>query len=162
MKNAAAWAASPECEGHRADPTLEVRDPLLEGCHRRVHDPRIRVAVFLQVEIGRRRIRILEDIAGRLEDRGGARPGVGLGPRAGVHGSGGETGTRGFPLRLLSRSWGVYFLRGTQESANEGGHPTRFQQEGVVSVPRVDLVMDHALLPGSQRGGESSGVAGRV
>ena len=54
-------------ERHRAATTLEVRHPFLEHGHGGVHDPGVGVPVLLQVEICRRRFRILEHIARRLE-----------------------------------------------------------------------------------------------
>ena len=56
--------------------TFEIGDALLEDGDRRVHDPRIRVPIFLEVEISRRRFRIFEDITRRLVDRHRASTGV--------------------------------------------------------------------------------------
>src|SRR5216683_1416387 len=48
---------------------FQTGDPLLEGRHRRVHDARVRVAVFLEVEVRRRGLGVLENVARRLENR---------------------------------------------------------------------------------------------
>src|SRR5262249_27619335 len=69
----------------RANAALERRDPLFERSGRRVHDPRVRVAVLLQVEVGGRRLGVLEDVAGGLEDRLRAGAGVRIRALPGVH-----------------------------------------------------------------------------
>jgi len=66
-------------EGDAARGALEVGDALLEDRDGRVHDPRVRVPVLLQVEVRSRGVGILEHIARRLEDRNGTRAGVRLG-----------------------------------------------------------------------------------
>ena len=71
-------------EGDRAGAALEARDALLEHRDRRVHDPRVGVAVLLQVEVRGRALDVLEDVARGLEDRHRARTGVRVGPLAGV------------------------------------------------------------------------------
>ncbi len=63
---------------------FEVRHAFLEHRDGRVHDARVRVAVLLQVEVRRRRLRILEHVAGRLEDRHRACAGVRVGSLPGV------------------------------------------------------------------------------
>ena len=75
----------PARERDRAHAALERRDALLERRGGRVHDPRVGVAVLLQVEVRGRRLGVLEDVARRLEDRHRARAGVRVGPLAGVH-----------------------------------------------------------------------------
>jgi hypothetical protein len=72
----------PAREGDRAGSAFEIRHALLEDGHRRVHDARVGVAVFLQVEVRRRGFRILEDVARRLIDRHGTRAGVRVGALA--------------------------------------------------------------------------------
>ena len=62
----------PARERDGAAAALEARDALLEHRDRRIHDPRVRVAVLLQVEIRGRGFRILEHVARRLVDRHGA------------------------------------------------------------------------------------------
>ena len=74
----------PAGERDRAGAALEVRHPLLEHRDGRVHDPRVGVPVLLQVEVRRRRLRVLEHVAGGLEDRHRARAGVRVGPLPGV------------------------------------------------------------------------------
>ena len=74
----------PAGERHRAGAALEVRHPLLEHRDGRVHDARVGVPVLLQVEVRRRRLRVLEHVAGRLEDRHRAGAGVRVGPLPGV------------------------------------------------------------------------------
>jgi len=66
-------------ERHSARTALEVRHSLLEHRGGGVHDPRVGVAVLLQVEVRSSRLRVLEDVAGGLEDR--HRPGAGVGVR---------------------------------------------------------------------------------
>ena len=63
---------------------LEARDALLEGRDGRVHDPGVGVAVLLEVEVGGRGLRVLEHVAGRLEDRHRSRAGVRVGTLPGV------------------------------------------------------------------------------
>ena len=87
VKSAAACAARPLANATAPAPPSRLADALLERRRRRVHDARVGVAVLLQVEVGRRRLRVLEDVAGRLEDRHGARAGVRVGPLAGVDGA---------------------------------------------------------------------------
>jgi hypothetical protein len=64
---------------HRTAAPFEVRHALFEDGHRRIHDARVRVAVLLQVEIRRSRLRILEHVARRLVDRHRARAGIRIG-----------------------------------------------------------------------------------
>ena len=71
-------------ERDAAGAALEVGHPFLEHRGRRVHDARVGVAVLLEVEVRRRRLRVLEHVAGRLEDRHRAGAGVGVGPLPGV------------------------------------------------------------------------------
>ena len=72
-------------ERDAAAAAFEARHALLEHRGGRVHDPRVGVPVFLQVEVGGGRLRILEHVAGGLEDRHRARAGVRVGPLPGVH-----------------------------------------------------------------------------
>ena len=72
-------------ERDRAATAFEVGHALLEHGDGRVHDPRVGVAVLLQVEIRGRRFRILEHVARGLKDRHGARAGIRIGPLPGVH-----------------------------------------------------------------------------
>ena len=81
----------PARERDRAAAALEARHALLEHGDRRVHDPRVGVAVLLQVEVRRRRFRVFEHVARRLEDRHGARAGVRVGALACVHLTGVES-----------------------------------------------------------------------
>ena len=60
----------------------------LEGRDRGIHDPRVGVAVFLQIEIGGGCLRVLEHVAGGLEDGQGPGPGGGIGILSGVDGIG--------------------------------------------------------------------------
>jgi hypothetical protein len=73
-------------EPNGAGAALEVREPLLERSHGRIHDPAVDVAVLLQVEVRRRRLRVLEHESRGLIDRRRARAGVRIRPLAGVHG----------------------------------------------------------------------------
>ncbi len=66
----------PAGERHGAGTAFEVREALLERRDGRIHDPAVDVAVLLQVEIRRRRLRVLEDERRGLVDRRRARPGV--------------------------------------------------------------------------------------
>src|SRR5204862_2491156 len=75
-------------ERDRTYAALEVREPLLERGHGRIHDPAVDVAVLLPVEVRRRRLRVLEDKPRGLVDRRRARPGIRIRPLAGVHGAG--------------------------------------------------------------------------
>ena len=77
--------AARESDGTGA--ALEVRKALLERGHGRIHDPAVDVAVLLQVEVGRRRFRVLEHEPGGLVDRRRARAGVRIRPLPGVHGA---------------------------------------------------------------------------
>src|SRR5688500_1627359 len=65
--------------------SFEVRHALFESGHSRIHDARVRVAIFLQIEIRRRRLRILEHIARRLVNRHSARAGIRIGTLSRVH-----------------------------------------------------------------------------
>ena len=67
-------------ERNRTASLLEVRHPLFEHRHRRIHDAGVGVAVFLQVEVSRRRFRILKHVARRLINR--YRAGTGIRIRA--------------------------------------------------------------------------------
>src|SRR5262249_53491373 len=85
----------------------------------RVHDPRVRVPVLLQVEVRRRRFRVFEHVAGRLEDRHRACARVRVGPLPGVQlpclesegagflGTGGVVGHEGLFLDVTRRFLGV-------------------------------------------------------
>ena len=75
----------------RTDALLEIGYPLLEGCHRGIHDPGIRVAVFLKVEVCGSRFRILENVARGLEDGNGPGAGVRIGSLTRVHRAGLQT-----------------------------------------------------------------------
>ena len=75
---------------HRADPTLERRQALLERGDGRVRDPAVDRAERLQREQVRRLGGVTEHERRRLVDRHGTRPGGGIGPAAGVHGTGAE------------------------------------------------------------------------
>ena len=86
----------PAGERHRAGAALEVRHPLLEHRGGRVHDARVRVPVLLQVEVGRRRFRVLEHVAGRGENRHRTCARVRVGPLAGVQLPGLEAERAGF------------------------------------------------------------------
>src|SRR5262249_51243633 len=72
-----------KCDG--AASTLEVGDTLLEDRHRGIHDPRIGIAVFLQIEVRSRRLGILEHVTGGLKNRYGARTGVRIRTLSGVY-----------------------------------------------------------------------------
>ncbi len=74
----------PARERYGSATTFEVRHALLEHGDGRVHDPGVRVAVLLQVEIGRGRFRVFKYVAGGLENRHGASPRIGVGPLARV------------------------------------------------------------------------------
>ena len=84
VNSAAACAAIPLAKATAPTPALEVRDPLLERGDGRIHDPRVGVAVLLQVEVRRGRFGVLEDVARRLEDRHRARARVGVRSLPGV------------------------------------------------------------------------------
>ena len=71
-------------EGDRAAAALEARDALLEHGHRRVHDPRVGIAVLLEVEVCGRRRRILEHVARGLKNRHRTRAGIGVRTLTGV------------------------------------------------------------------------------
>ena len=86
----------PARERHRAGAALEVRHPLLEHRGGRVHDARVGVPVLLQVEVRRRRFRVLEHVAGGLEDRHRAGARVRVGPLPGVQLPGLESERAGF------------------------------------------------------------------
>ena len=150
----------PAGERHRAGAALEVRHPLLEHGDRRVHDARVRVAVLLQVEVRGRRLRVLEHVAGRLEDRHRARARVRVGPlpgvqlpgleseRAGFLGAMGHVGTPAFPCLASSGP--------SQEAADDGRLPRLLEQEAVVAVRRLD---DVALDRLAERSGAPSAIS---
>lgn len=96
------------CERERADAAFERRDALLEHVVGRIHDPRIDVALDLQIEQVRAVLRVVERERDRLIDRhrGGARRRIGA--IAAVHGEGLEApvggcgfGHDGSPVDLL-------------------------------------------------------------
>ena len=72
-------------EGDSSDAAFEIRHSLFERRHRRVHDAGVGVPVLFEIEVGRGRFRVLEDVARRLEDGNGAGAGVGIRPLARVH-----------------------------------------------------------------------------
>ena len=98
-------------EGDRAAAAFEVRHALLEHGDRRVHDARVGVAVLLEVEVGGRRFGVLEDVAGRLENRHRAGAGIGIGPLPGVHLPGLEPELTGLFHRALSSTGGQTRVR---------------------------------------------------
>src|SRR4029077_6950785 len=65
--------------------TLEARHTLLEHREGGVHDPRVGVAVLLQIEVGGSRGRVLEHVARGLENRHCTRTGIRIRPLAGVN-----------------------------------------------------------------------------
>ena len=75
----------PTGKGDRTAAALEACHALLEPRDRRIHDARVGIAIFLEVEIRRRRRRILEHIARGLEDRHRARAGIRVRTLAGVN-----------------------------------------------------------------------------
>ncbi len=90
-------------EGHRPDAALEARNPFLEGGNRGVDDPGIGVPVLLEVEVGGGRLRILENVAGGLEDGDGPGSGVRLRAGPGVDGAGSESEVPGLAaLRVVA------------------------------------------------------------
>ena len=97
-------------ERHRSAAALEARHPLLERGHGRIHDPRIGVAVFLEIEVRGRGLRVLEHVARGLVNRHRARAGARIGALARVDLAGGETELS----RLFHRS--LLSARGTGES----------------------------------------------
>ena len=126
----------PARERHPARAALQVRDPLLEHRHGRVHDPRVRVPVLLQVEVGRGRLRVLEHVAGGLEDRHRAGARVGVGPLPGVQLPGLESERAIFlgPVLVVVGHERILFLEVTRRPA---GRP-------VIGIGRRQ--------PGSRRG----------
>src|SRR5262249_62113044 len=72
-------------KSHGAASAFEVGDALLEDGHRGIHDSRIGVAVFLQIEVRSRRFGILEDVTGGLKNRYGTRAGVRIRTLSGVY-----------------------------------------------------------------------------
>src|SRR6185437_10428925 len=72
-------------ERHRADAPFEAGDALLEGRHRRVHDAAVDIAVFLQVEVSRRRGGVLEGERRGLIQRHGGGAGIGVRPVPGMY-----------------------------------------------------------------------------
>ena len=84
----------PAGERDGAASAFEVGHALLEHGHRRVHDARVGVPVLLEVEVRRRRFRILEHVARRLVDRHRARAGIRVRALAGVHLTGFESEMR--------------------------------------------------------------------
>ena len=92
-------------ERHPATATLEARDAFLEHRQRRVHDPRVGIAVLLQVEIRRGRGRVLEDVAGGLKNRHRTRTGIGVRTLTGVNLTGIEAETTGLFHGRGSRSF---------------------------------------------------------
>ena len=71
-------------ERYRAAATLETRDTLFEHRERRVHDPRVGVAVLLEIEVGGSGVRVLEDVARGLKNRHRARTGIRIRSLTGV------------------------------------------------------------------------------
>ena len=86
----------PARKRHCAAASLEVCHPLLEHRHGRIHDPRVGIPAFLQVEIGGRRFRILEHVTRGLVNRHGARAGVRIGTLPCVDLTGVEAEVAGF------------------------------------------------------------------
>ena len=122
-------------ERDRAAAAFEVGHALLEDGDRRVHDPRVGVAVLLEVEVRRRRFRILEHVARRLIDRHRARAGVRIRTLARVH----LTGFEAEPARFFHCASSTTSL--PREELLDHRRLARFlQQETVVSVRRVDHV----------------------
>src|SRR5215469_16652997 len=66
-------------EGHRPYTALQVGYPLFEHRHRRIHNARVDVAVFLQIEVGRGRLSIFKDKCRGLVDGWSAGAGVVVG-----------------------------------------------------------------------------------
>ena len=81
--------------GERPAAALERGQALLEDVGRRVHQPRVDVAEFLQREEVRRVLGVAEDVTGRLVQGDGAGAGGGIGSLAGVEGAGAEAGDTG-------------------------------------------------------------------
>ena len=126
----------PAGERHRPGAALEVCHPLLEDGDGRVHDPRVGVAVLLQVEVGGRRLGVLEDVAGRLEDRHRAGAGVGVRALAGVELARLEPERAGvLHLGRARRSSGPL-----QEATDDRRLLRLLEQEAVVAVGGVDHV----------------------
>jgi hypothetical protein len=73
-------------DGHRAGAPLDCGDALLEDVGRRIHQPGVDVAEFLQGEKIRRVLGALEDVGGRLIDRHGAGAGGRVGNLARMQG----------------------------------------------------------------------------
>ncbi len=81
VRVSAAW---PDAEPERAHAAFERRDALLEDARRRIHDPGVDVAEFLEPEETRRVSRVVEDVARRGIDRHGPRVGRRIGLLPGV------------------------------------------------------------------------------
>ena len=128
----------PAGERHRAGAALEVRHPLLEHGDGRVHDPRVRVAVLLQVEVGRRRLGVFEHVAGGLEDRHRAGAGVRVGPLPGVELARLEAEGAGLLARRRLRSFASVMRLSSEEATDDRRLPRFLEQEAVVAVRRVD------------------------
>ena len=135
VNNAAACAAIPLANATAADPALEVRNPLLEDRDGRVHDPRVGVAVLLQVEVRPCRLGILEDVARRLEDRHRPRARVRVWPLSGVELARLEPELAGLLGEPRSSA-----MEALQEPADDRRLTRLFEQEAVVPVRRVDHV----------------------
>src|SRR5579883_2547527 len=82
----AACAASPLPKATAPMPP-SAGDALLEGRDRGIHDARVDITVFLQIEVGGGCLGILKDERRGLIDRQRAGAGVGVGALAGVDGS---------------------------------------------------------------------------
>ena len=90
-KQCSGLGGEPACECNRTRAAIEVGDTFLECCNRGIHDPRIGIAVLLEVEIGGSRLRVFENVARRLVDRKRARPSRRIRATARVHGAGRES-----------------------------------------------------------------------
>ena len=88
--------AARECDATR--PSFQVRNPFLEGGDRRIHDPRVGIAVLLKVEVGGRCVGILEDVARGLEDGHRASARGRVGPLPGMN----RPGVEAERLRLVA------------------------------------------------------------
>ena len=86
--------------GHGAGAVLQRGHALLEDGRRRVADPRVDVAVLLQVEELGRLLRIVEDVGGRLVDGHRAGPDVRIGDVPGMQHAGFKT-----ELSLVFGTW---------------------------------------------------------
>jgi len=124
---------------------FEVGDALFEDRHRRVHDARIGVAVFLQIEVRRRRLGILEHVTGGLKNRYGARTGVRIRTLSGVHLS-----------RLKSELAGLFHVSllrcaPSEKALNDRCLTTLLEEEAVVSIWCVNHLQFDVLAGSAQR-----------